>query len=139
MHKQLRNHRTAGNAHDHERRAQFGEAAEADELLATRHDTIDWSKGLDGPETEAWFEAMYEFVAGDRSEASLEDLAKESDRPWALLADAYFHAGVMALQNQDTTAADDFFRQSYRTYRGDWGTVSVSRALLGQIEYVPDK
>lgn len=117
----------------------FGEAAEADELLATRHDTIDWSKGLDGPETEAWFEAMYEFVAGDRSEASLEDLAKESDRPWALLADAYFHAGVMALQNQDTTAADDFFRQSYRTYRGDWGTVSVSRALLGQIEYVPDK
>jgi len=112
----------------------FGRPDEADALLEARRDTTDFTKGLHAPETPAWFESLYDFVAQDVSLASLEAFAMESESPWELLADAYFYAGVVALQRGDEVAAVDQFRKSYRTYRGDWGTVSVARALLGRLE-----
>jgi len=112
----------------------FGQSEEADALLAERRGGIDFVKGVEAPQTAAWFEAMYDFVSGDRSLASLEALATESDEPWTLLADAYFHAGVISLQNRDKNEAVALFWRSYRTYRGDWGSVSAARALVGRLE-----
>jgi len=112
----------------------FGQGEEADALLAARRDTIDFTKGLDAPETAEWFEALYDFVSGNRTLESLETLADQSGDPWSLLGDAYFHAGIMALQNRDRNQAAALFWQSYRTYRGDWGTVSVARALVQRLE-----
>ncbi len=112
----------------------FGRSDKAAALLARRRDGIDFNKGTDGRRTAQWFEALYDYVSGIRSLASLEELANLNDEPWELLGDLYFHAGIIALQNQDKAAATARFWQSYRTYRGDWGTVSVARALVARLE-----
>ena len=112
----------------------FGESDEAASLLAERRSEVDYREGIETVRTPEWFEALYEYVSGERDLASVEEVANQSNDPWTLLGDLYFHAGIMALQNRDKTAAIAHFWQSYRTYRGDWGTVSVARTLVERLE-----
>ncbi len=115
----------------------FGRGDEATTLLTSHRSGIDFTKGVEAPQTPEWFEAMYDFASGNRPLSSLEDFAAATEEPWELLADAYFHAGAMALQRGDVEAAMARFWQSYRTYRGDWGTASVSRAIVERLERNP--
>ncbi len=115
----------------------FGQGEEAAALLATLRSGIDFTKGVESPQTPEWFEAMYDYVSGDVTLESLETLAATTDEPWELLADVYFHAGAMALLERDAETAKARFWQSYRTYRGDWGTASVARAIVERLEQNP--
>lgn len=112
----------------------LGQGDEAAGLLAALRPGIDFTKGVESPQTPAWFEAMYDFVSGDATLASMETLAGATGEPWELMTDVYFHAGAMALLDGDVEMAKTRFWQSYRTYRGDWGTASVARALVERLE-----
>jgi len=97
----------------------LGQAEEADWLLSDLADSVAAGGDASAGETEAWLELLYAFCRGEEELESLLAFADDATSPRALLGEAHFHAGAMALVAGRREAALGHFGKAYRCFDGE--------------------
>ncbi|UCE59033.1 MAG: protein kinase [Phycisphaerales bacterium] len=96
----------------------LGAPDKATEVLSRHHDELDFSSGLQPPQTEEWMRALYAFCADREEYGALEGLIASSQTPWRLQGEADFHAGAKALACSRRDEASAYFSKTYRSFDG---------------------
>ncbi|HUU84069.1 MAG TPA: protein kinase [Phycisphaerae bacterium] len=116
----------------------LGRADEARQLLDKAAEGVDFSVGLDSPQTAEWVRALYAFARGAETADNLRALADAADDSWKLLAEMDFHAGAMALAAGDRDAARSRFLDAYRAFDGEQRYTYHVRILWQKLLQEPD-
>jgi serine/threonine protein kinase/tetratricopeptide (TPR) repeat protein len=99
----------------------IGRPDEADELLGTSADSVEFSPGSGLHQTAVWLEALYALSRGETDVGELVSLAGGVTASRKALGEAYFHAGVLALGSGDRARALEHMTESYRSFDGELG------------------
>ena len=94
----------------------LGRPEEARALLDERAEVIDFAVDLVTPQSEEWIRALYAYCQHGGPLTALEELAEETDLPWRLWGEAYFHASALWLAEGDRAAALEGFQRAYRSF-----------------------
>ncbi len=111
----------------------LGRPAEAAELLAAS----DPAGSENNAESTAWLRALWSYSADRMTLDELEAIAAESPRPWKLMGEAWFHAGLKSLAAGDRAAATAALQQSYQSFDSALDFSFHSRILLVKLAADP--
>lgn len=110
----------------------LGRPAQAAELLAAEAPIPESST-----ETTAWQRALWGFSADRVMFDELVTIATESPKPWKLMGEAWFHAGLKSLAAGDRSTAAAALQQSYQSFDSALGFSFHSRILVIKLSADP--
>jgi len=116
----------------------LGRGDEAQALLTSRAEQVNFADGLVPPQTEQWMRHLYDLSLGQRG---LDDLlleADEVDEPRKLRAEAYFHAAVRELPNGRRDEAERLLLEAHRSFDSELRYTFHARALLVKLQGDPN-
>ncbi len=115
----------------------LGEPDEASQLLADREDAVDFAADLEPEQTETWLRQLYATCRTGDDLDRLETLARESDRPWRLWGEAYFHIAARRLADDDRAGAEAAFERAYRAFDSETRYTYHAKLILKKIQADP--
>ena len=114
----------------------LGRPEEAQALLDERSDVVDFAAGLVPPQSQEWVRALYVYCQRGGPLTALEELAEETDSPWRLWGEAYFHASALWLAEGDRVAALAGFQRSYRSFDSEQRYTYHAKLIFNKMQEV---
>ncbi|MBN2448669.1 MAG: tetratricopeptide repeat protein, partial [Phycisphaerae bacterium] len=112
----------------------LGDAAQADELLAEYADKVDFTRGWEPQQSETWLRVLYAHCqSGDRLD-ELQTLADQTDAPWKLWGEAFFHTALWDLSAGNRAACVAELRRAHRSFDGEINYTYHARLLLVKMQ-----
>lgn len=111
----------------------LGRPAEAVEILSA----VDPAGSESNAESTTWIRALSAFSADRMTLDQLEAIAAASPKPWKLMGEAWFHAGLKSLAAGDRAAAVTALQQSYQSFDSALDFSFHSRILLVKLAADP--
>ena len=97
----------------------LGQPEEADALLRSRIDSVDYSAALVPPQGEEWIRSLYAYCLGEAEFGGLIALTDDVPLSRKLLGEAHFHAGAKALAEGNRERAFTHFAGAYESFDGE--------------------
>jgi tetratricopeptide (TPR) repeat protein len=115
----------------------LGDTDEAAALLADREPAIEFAAAADRERTETWLRALYAAAQTGDGLDDLEALAQQSEQPWRLWGEAYFHDAARRLAEGDRAGARSGFERAHRAFDGETQYTYHAKLILERMQADP--
>ncbi|MFH1109776.1 MAG: protein kinase, partial [Planctomycetota bacterium] len=115
----------------------LGRQEEADALLRSRMDSVDYAAALVPPQSQEWIGLLYAYCLGEAQFGELLALAEGLPSARKLLGEAYFHAGAKALGEGNRELAFTHFVGAYQSFDGEQAYAFHGKAVWEKMRAEP--